>query len=184
MKKILWITVAAMMAMSASAQKMVKKIQVYEGNTVVYQLNYSLTDSIVIREVPAETPLKGIFSVSATEQVQFSKGNFQYQPSTQTCRFAENQYDYICKYYKTESDALDAWYDLFSWGKGDTLTFHEFSTSNYTTFVDWGVNRISNGDREPDLWRTLSKDEWDYLLTGRTNAASCGAELRSTVQTV
>lgn len=33
------------------------------------------------------------FSVSATQKVQFSKGNLQYQPSTGTWRFAEHQYD-------------------------------------------------------------------------------------------
>jgi hypothetical protein len=37
-------------------------------------------------------------------------------------------------------------------------------------FVDWGTNTIS-GDA-PNTWRTLSKDEWEYLLKKRKNAAS------------
>lgn len=35
--------------------------------------------------------LPGLFSISPTQQVQFSQGNLQYQASTNTWRFAENQ---------------------------------------------------------------------------------------------
>ena len=38
---------------------------------------------------------------------------------------------------------------------------------------DWGVfNAILNGGDEPGRWRTLSRDEWAYLMNGRTNATS------------
>ena len=37
----------------------------------------------------------GLFSVSEGQQVYFSKGNLQYQASTNTWKFAENQYDYV-----------------------------------------------------------------------------------------
>lgn len=38
---------------------------------------------------------------------------------------------------------------------------------------DWGVyNAILNGGNYPGLWRTLTKDEWDYLILSRLNAAS------------
>ena len=46
-------------------------------------------------ELLPEGSLSGLFSVSATQQVRFSKGNLQYQASTGTWRFAEHQYDYI-----------------------------------------------------------------------------------------
>ncbi|MBQ3676229.1 MAG: hypothetical protein II926_02525, partial [Bacteroidales bacterium] len=39
--------------------------------------------------------IKAAFSVSADKKVYFSKGNLQYQASTGTWRFAENQYDII-----------------------------------------------------------------------------------------
>ena len=39
--------------------------------------------------------IKGLFSVSSTKQVMFSMGNLQYQASTNTFRFASNQYDVI-----------------------------------------------------------------------------------------
>ena len=55
------------------------------------------------------------------------------------------------------------------------------SSANY----DWGVyNAISNGGNQAGLWRTLSKEEWEYLLFERTtstvngtaNARWCKAE--------
>lgn len=36
---------------------------------------------------------------------------------------------------------------------------------------DWGYNAISNGGNEPDLWRTLTENEWKYLFQTRVNAA-------------
>ena len=44
--------------------------------------------------------------------------------------------------------------------------------SDYAAFVDWASNPISNGGNMPNLWRTLSKDEWGYLIKKRTNAKS------------
>lgn len=36
---------------------------------------------------------------------------------------------------------------------------------------DWGVfNAIQNGGNIPDLWRTLTKPEWEYLMNTRANA--------------
>lgn len=37
-----------------------------------------------------EGTLSGLFSVSATKQVRFAKGNLQYRASTNTWRFAEH----------------------------------------------------------------------------------------------
>ncbi|MBQ5619676.1 MAG: hypothetical protein IIU94_01730, partial [Alistipes sp.] len=37
-------------------------------------------------------------------------------------------------------------------------------------FVDWGKNQI--GDYAPDTWRTLSDDEWEYLISKRKQASS------------
>ena len=40
-------------------------------------------------------------------------------------------------------------------------------TGSYTN-ADWGVyNAIFNGGNQPGLWRTLSAEEWDYLLNQR-----------------
>lgn len=48
----------------------------------------------------------------------------------------------------------------------------DYENTEYTEFVDWGVNPISNGGNEANLWRTLTIDEWDYILNKRNNASN------------
>ena len=83
------------------AQETVKKVLVYKGNTIAYEEKYADVDSIVFVEVDPpiiyneDGVLNGIFSVSATKKVRFTRGNLQYQASTNLWRFAEHQYDYV-----------------------------------------------------------------------------------------
>ena len=50
----------------------------------------------------------------------------------------------------------------------DTITA-DFSIDS--TNYDWGIyNAISNGGGQDSLWRTLSADEWHYLIFKRNNA--------------
>ena len=127
--------------------------------------------TIVEPELP-EGALSGGFSVSADTKVYFSKGNLQYQASTKTWRFAEHQYDIIGEDNKNISDTYDGWIDLFGWGTGSNPTLTSSNSADYGTFTDWGVNKISNGGNTANQWRTLAKDEWEYLYSGRTDAAS------------
>lgn len=114
----------------------------------------------------------GVFSISSTTQVYFSQGNLQYRASTQTWQFAANQYDIIGSANQNISSSYSGWIDLFGWGTGSNPTNSSTSNSSYSTFTDWGNNAISNGGNQGGLWRTLTKDEWSYLLSGRPNAAS------------
>ena len=118
----------------------------------------------------------GVFSVSATKQVTFSKGNLQYHPANDKWRFAENQTDYIGDANSNISSTYNGWLDLFGWSTSATNFGVSTSTNNadYSgSFVDWGTNKIGNDT--PNTWRTLTKDEWNYLLNTRTNAdALCG----------
>ncbi len=119
---------------------------------------------------PLEGTLSGLFSVSVSKQVHFSQGNLQYQASSNTWRFAEHQHDCIGYANENMSPNYSGWIDLFVWGTGErdpTLML-----ANYGTFKDWGVNAISNGGNQPYMWRTLSKDEFDYLLNTRPDAAA------------
>ena len=52
----------------------------------------------------------------------------------------------------------------------------------YSSYVDWGVNAISNGGDAPELWRTLKIEEWRYILTSRPNAENLQG--RATVEGV
>lgn len=129
-----------------------------------------------------EGALRGKFAISATDTIAFSRGNLQYQPSTSTWRFAENQWDFVgtangrirSYQYSTEGWVwtYKGWLDLFGWGTGNNPTASTSTNSNYGSFTDWGRNAISNGGKKANLWRTLTKDEWDYLFRGRENAAS------------
>ena len=132
--------------------------------------------------------LPGLFSVSATRQVRFSQGNLQYQASTNTWRFAEHQYDYVGTQTPDHnhdyggnvsgsdnsniSSTYNGWIDLFGWGTGSNPTLSSTSFEDYGTFMDWGCNAIINGGNTANLWRTLTRAEWYYLLEGRPNASS------------
>ena len=115
-------------------------------------------------------PVVGLFSINDSTRVCFSPGNLQYQASTDTWRFAENQWDYIGEGNANISETYDGWIDLFAWGTGD----HPTDTSTYMeplvygTFVDWGENPISNGNGFANQWWTLDWADWHYLLYRRT----------------
>ena len=116
--------------------------------------------------------LAGEFSVSASKKVRFAKGNLQYQPSTEKWRFAEHQFDTIGAANANIGSAYTGWLDLFGWGTGNNPLQTSTSYNDYSSFVDWGVNAISNGGNEANIWRTLTKDEWAYLFITRPNAAT------------
>ena len=142
------------------------------------------------------TPVGGIknavFSVTATKQVQFSQGNFQYNAvqGTHDCadgttkqgtwRFAENQYDVIGADNANISSTYDGWIDLFGFGTSgysSNTQPYSSSTSQYDypyyslTSGDWGVyNAISNGGNQAGLWRGLTVTELSYLFSQRSDA--------------
>lgn len=120
-----------------------------------------------------------LFSISATQKVYFASGNLQYQASTNTWRFAENPWDYVgtteTEYGETGgtvpgssnhliSPTYDGWIDLFGWGTGNNPTITSNDHNDYLEFIDWGTNTISNASGS---WRTLTKDEWIYVIRGR-----------------
>ena len=102
---------------------------------------------------PFTPTLPGEFSVGPAENcktVCFSRGNLKYTTNADSWWFFNNQYEY---------DHTSEQLSLFTWGcqKGGD-------------FVDWGSN-IGDGH----TWRTLTKDEWEYLFDSRTNARDkCG----------
>lgn len=111
--------------------------------------------------------LPGLFSVSGTTKVYFSQGNLQYQPSTNTWRFAESQLDYVGNGNTNISSPYSGWLDLFGWGTGLNPTNPSTTNSHYSTYSEWGANAISNGGNTPNAWRTLTRDEWHYLINDR-----------------
>ena len=114
----------------------------------------------------------GVFSVAKDRQVSFSQGNLQYVRNQDVWKFADQQYEYIGA-GNVKDGKLANKIDLFGWSADNTTAPFGVSTSTNNAdyagdFVDWGVNEI-NGEA-PNTWRTLSKDEWEYLFEKRKNA--------------
>ena len=133
--------------------------------------------------------INGKFSVSDTKQVYFSKGNLQATTTdlgaNWTWAFAANQWDYVgnaaannsMKTDGTGTVTANGTVDLFGWVG---------ASSSWTSAAKWGISasKISadygtvNGEalksdwgNVPGIgtgWRTLSKDEWEYLFNTRT----------------
>ena len=142
---------------------------------------------IITTESEPEGASSGLFSVSATDKVEFSKGNLQYQASTDTWRFAEHQWDIIGSNNANISSTYTGWIDLFGWGTGGwnpgNTYYHPWDSdnSNGTLYgppgnhnllgtyanCDWGHNPIINGGNQPNQWRTLTQAEWDYVFNTR-----------------
>lgn len=127
--------------------------------------------------------IRAEFSVSDSTKVYFSQGNLQYQASTNTWRFAEHQWDYVGNDNENISEKYAGWIDLFGWGTSGYNGKNPYMTSKKDTDYgdgendiagtnyDWGVyNKISNGGNQTGLWRTLTYDEWSYLISGRAQA--------------
>ena len=136
--------------------------------------------------------IKGLFSVSASQQVFFSQGNLQYKASTNTWRFAPNQYDCIGSDNNNISLTYSGYIDLFGWGTSGynhgAVCYQPWSTSqtdsdyyaygsatynlyDQTGKADWGYNAISNGGNQTNQWRTLTKAEWVYVFNTRSTAS-------------
>jgi hypothetical protein len=136
-------------------------------------LEKSGSDEPEIPEEP-ETPEENVtfvakpFSVAIKKRVTFSSGNLQYHPANDKWRFAPSQLDYIGEDNANISDTYNGWIDLFGWGTGNNPTNKSSNYDDYSTFVDWGVNKI--GSDAPNTWRSLTKEEWEYIIMGRYNA--------------
>ena len=142
-----------------------------------------------------EGAIDGLFTInSAGDKVYFSQGNLQYDKTTNEWSFMEHQYDVA------ESADLDVGVDyadqnvvgLFCWGTSGydhgAVCYQPWRTNTYynnyhaygidtanlydqTGQADWGCNAISNGGNITNTWRTLTKEEWDYVLyTRNTNS--------------
>lgn len=109
-----------------------------------------------------EGAIPALFSISATQQVFFSKGNLQYQASTGTWRFAEHQWDFVGgnnqgQEYGTVyengvkcdnsqiSQTYSGWIDLFGWATSgwdnNNLYYRPWDTEN----SGWTVNGYGYG---------------------------------------
>ncbi len=141
--------------------------------------------------------LSGEFSVSPTQKVRFSQGKLLFTGfgthAVATGGTAEGTWMFGDRWNGNYGDAYTTkWIGTFAWGTsgwnsgangylpyqcGQGWASQDYmpggdADNNLTgsyAYADWGVyNAIFNGGNQPGLWRTLSADEWDYLLNQRT----------------
>lgn len=154
--------------------------------------------TVMVNTVPVvgipEGAINGLFTINSNgDQVYFSQGNLQYQASTNTWRFAENQWDYVGFGNANISSTYDGWIDLLGWGTSGynhgANCYQPWSTSTQfsdyyaygnnqcylhdeTGQADWGYNPISNGGNTDNQWRTLTQPEWNYVFNTRITVSS------------
>ena len=139
---------------------------------------------------------KALFSVAANRQVRISRGNLQYQATTDSWRVAERQYEVMGAANTQVSPSNEGWIDCFGWGtsgwESGANAYQPWSvsvddadyqpggswqnslTGDYAN-ADWGVyNSISNGGNQAGMWRTLTNVEWAYLFGGGNRASKWG----------
>ena len=169
-----------------------------DGDYMDTLVNAAGCDSLIFFSLIIEGTgqINSLFSVSSTKQICFSKGNLQYNAKYNLWRFAPLQYDYFATYNRYISDTNRCWIDLFGWATSgyhdstDNLNtaYHPWATSgsfgpssnmaeqsivNESSQYDWGVhNPIANGGNQAGQWRTLTAEEWIYLLNSRPNATN------------
>lgn len=139
---------------------------------------------------PDPSPLSGVFSVGESSTVNFSPGDLQatYNGSAWSWAFAAHQWDYVGNAAGNTSIngngtvSANGTVDLFGWvGESSTWTgaaIYGISNSTTTNSVDGYGNVASealNADWGTTIgagWRTLTKDEWLYLLNTRETGAT------------
>jgi len=113
---------------------------------------------ITLEEVPTlpEGAINGKFTINANgDQVYFSQGNLQYQASTDTWRFAENQWDYVGNAY--EGTVYES----------GTKCNNALVSPNYVGWIDnfcWGTSGYNHGAVCYQPWSTSmnNNDYWAY----------------------
>ena len=148
-------------------------ITVEKHDTVYRTVTVVQKDTIylpVYIDLTKEYALAGAFSVAADRQVCFSRGNLQYSTAMNKWSFAKNQYDVRGTANINGNNLSYYMIDLFGWSADNPATLWGVSTSTETSdytgnFVDWSWF-IGDGT----TWRTLTRNEWNYLYRTRTNA--------------
>lgn len=136
------------------------------------------------------------FTVGTDKQIVFAQGNLQYQASTNTWQFAEDQNERLGRAANLAISATNSnWIDLFGWGTSGYNNKYPYMTSRKNedygdgtndiagTDYDWGqYNAIRNGGNVKGEWRLLTRNEWQYMFDTRANAENLRAF--ATVDTV
>ena len=152
--------------------------------TLLISLNFFAQEAVANPndvEYAPQKSLRGRFSINAAgEQIVFAQGNLQVHPLAGThvsptdpaaygvYQFAATQWE-RCN-TSGYSPTYEGWIDVHGWGTGDAPGKNSGNTLDYITYHEWGANAIHNGGDSLYGWRTLTADEWQYIIEGRPNA--------------
>ncbi|MCQ2154127.1 MAG: fimbrillin family protein [Bacteroidales bacterium] len=135
------------------------------GKVAAFSLKDNVTASVARNTIypvtlPVEfgepAPLKGVFSVSATQTVRFACGNLLYGKNGWAVESSQ------CG----KAEAWDADHvSLFTWTDNGSQADSYSATSS--TVVDWGEAYCQQNGLEAGSWTTLSSAQWRYLLEER-----------------
>ena len=143
-----------------------------EPNTTYYVRAYATNshttaygNEVFFRTEVAQTWQNGIlpgeFSVSATRKAKFSQGNLQYQASTDSWRFASDQWEYVGTGNANISATYDGYIDLFGWGTSGwdngNIYYHPY---DYEYLTDWNAGDFGYGYGPTD------GNSYNFGLTG------------------
>ncbi len=139
---------------------------------------------------PGTTPtgaISGKFTINNSgDRVYFSQGNLQYQASTNTWRFAENQWDFVGTQNPPYGEPVgtvpgsdnanisqdyDGWIDLFGWGTSGynhgAVCYQPWSTStNYSDYYAYG-------NWEYNLYDQNGQADWGYNAISNGGNTEC-----------
>lgn len=129
---------------------------------------------------PPTGAIAGLFTINNIgDKVYFSQGNLQYRASTNTWRFAENQWDYVGTDNQYISETYSGWIDLFGWGTSGyhnpydnfNVNYQPWSTSTATVNTECNVYGYGPSTNMPDPNLAGTSVHYDW---GVHNAISNG----------
>ncbi len=146
------------------------------GSVPAIEENYYLPLGITVSVNHFIGALNGLFTVNANgNQINFSQGNLQYQASTYTWRFAENQWDFVGTQNPVQgpsagtvsgsdnaaiSESTPSWIDLFGWGTSGynhgAVCYQPWSTSKEnSSYYAYGNSSYNMNDQ-------TGQADWGY----------------------
>lgn len=122
--------------------------------------------------------VKSVFTVNSTgAKVHFAQGNLWYNkaPGAGNPYWGVEEQQYSIRTYSGDSQTPSNTYGLFGWGDvpndGNDIKIVD-SDMNYSWTKDWGTKL-----KPENSWRTLSKEEWDYIINTREGARFAAAKI-------
>ena len=166
MKRILFMAVATLLAMSAFAQETARKVRVYEGSKVAYEQDYDQVDSVVFVTDNTEVGPTGNYLMVGDKITTLSSALYEIHygyysnPSFQS--------ETVLRIYDTNGNQV-FWiviYSLSTITELSTGTFTYSSTRSYskTTYWVWGATGVASSAERAVESLVISKKGSFYVI--------------------